>query len=97
MTRWIVLLSVFALVGCATTTPPKQTYLPDGRHGYVIDCSGHGGTWSDCFRQAGDLCSARGYAVVAQEGDTGYQVGTPPYGAYNMSVQTRSLIIACNP
>ena len=95
MKWWFVLIIVSALVGCATA-PPTQTYLSDGRQGYLIDCSGSKKSWGICYQQAGELCGISGYEVVAQGGDTGYRAGTPPSGAYTVSTTTRSLMVACN-
>jgi hypothetical protein len=93
MKRWFVLIIVSALVGCATA--PTQTYLADGRQGYLIDCSGSKKSWGICYQQAGELCGISGYEVVAQGDDTGYRAGTTAYGAYTFSTTTRSLMVAC--
>jgi hypothetical protein len=90
-----MVLLMFALAGCATTVPPQQTYLADGRQGYLIDCSGSKKSWGICYQQAGELCGISGYEVVAQGGDTGYRAGTTTYGAYNFETTTRSLMVAC--
>lgn len=47
-----MLALVSALAGCATAS---QAYTPDGRQGYVIDCSGTALNWGRCYEEAGDL------------------------------------------
>jgi hypothetical protein len=84
----VVLAVVSALVGCATAS---KTYTPDGRQGYVIDCSGQALTWGKCYEKAGDLCGNTGYDILSQTGDQGATVA----GIYGASVITRSLFIAC--
>jgi hypothetical protein len=89
MTRVVFVLAVVsALVGCATAS---QTYTPDGRQGYVIDCSGQALTWGKCYEKAGDLCGSTGYEILSQTGDQGISVA----GVFGASVITRSLVIAC--
>jgi hypothetical protein len=89
MNRVLAVLAVMsALVRCATAS---QTYTPDGRSGYVIDCSGQALNWGKCYQKAGELCSSTGYEILAQTGDQGISVA----GVYGASVITRSLVIAC--
>jgi hypothetical protein len=89
-----IAMLVIGLMGCATTSP-RQTYLPDGRQGYVIECAGVHSSWGDCYQQAGEVCGLQGYEVLAQTGDQGHQSGASPYGAYSQTLITRSLVIAC--
>jgi hypothetical protein len=89
MTRVVVVLAVVsALAGCAMAS---KTYTPDGRQGYMIDCSGTALTWGKCYEKAGDLCGSTGYEILTQTGDQGATVA----GIYGASVITRSLVIAC--
>jgi hypothetical protein len=89
MSRVVFVLAVAAaLVGCATAS---KTYTPDGRQGYVIDCSGQALNWGKCYEKAGDLCGSTGYDILSQTGDQGATVA----GIYGASVITRSLVIAC--
>jgi hypothetical protein len=89
MSRVLAVLAVVsALVGCATAS---KTYTPDGRQGYVIDCSGQALNWGKCYEKAGDLCGNTGYDILTQTGDQGATVA----GIYGASVITRNLIVAC--
>lgn len=83
-----VVLFCLVLAGCANS---RGTYLPDGRRGYAIDCSGSARTWQMCETKAGDLCGSRGYEVVSRTGDQGAVAS----GYFASSVMTRGMTIAC--
>ncbi len=84
-----VLAIVSALVGCATAS---KTYTPDGRQGYVIDCSGQALNWGKCYEKVGDLCGNTGYDILTQTGDQGATVGA---GSTARPSSRRNLVIAC--
>jgi hypothetical protein len=90
----LVLTTVLALSACATS---KQTYMPDGRSGYTIDCSGQALSWGGCFQKAGELCGSKGYDTLAQAGDEGSTMAANQYGLYGGAVITRSMVVACKP
>ncbi len=50
-----------ALVGCGTQ---HATYVPDGRHGYVVTCGGLLSSWSSCLVKAGRACGSEGYEII---------------------------------
>jgi hypothetical protein len=81
MKRLWFFLGLMTMVGCTTVFPPTLTYLPDGRQGYTIECSDS----TQCYQEAGWICGGRGYEIVAAKF----------YGAYSLSLITRSVIIAC--
>ena len=81
MKRLWLCLGIMTLAGCAMVLPPTLTYLPDGRPGYSIACSDS----LECYEQAGWVCGGRGYDVVAAK----------VYGAYSLSLLSRSMIFAC--
>jgi hypothetical protein len=66
MTRKVAIVTVFALLGCATADPIK---LPNGQMGYSIACDGGANRWSSCYKRAAALCPA-GYDLVTQNGET---------------------------
>jgi hypothetical protein len=86
------LLICLLLAGCAQH---KTTYLPDGRHGHSISCSGGALNWNLCYEKAGELCKARGYDVISKEGDQSSSVAGTQYGVYGGTNVTRTLLIAC--
>lgn len=65
-----VLIMILTLSGCAMSS---QTYLPDGRQGYSIDCSGSMLNINVCYKKAADICQSNGYEIVNQnEVNAGY-------------------------
>lgn len=90
------LAAIAALSACATATP---TYLPDGRAGTSINCSGANLSWADCERKAGDLCKERGYDVASATQDGApFAFGTATARSGQVSagtVVTRTMLIAC--
>jgi hypothetical protein len=97
MTRALFVLAVVsALAGCVTAMPSvTQTYTPDGRQGYVVNCSGQAMNWGECYQKAGELCGISGYDVLTHAGDQRNQVIGTPYGVGSDTIITRSLVIAC--
>lgn len=68
--KTLSILSFFLLFGCATSS---QTYLPDGRVGYSINCSGSALNMGMCYDKAADICKTNGYDIVHQsENNQGY-------------------------
>lgn len=61
-----LLAAAVVIAGCATA---KTTYLPDGRSGHSINCSGTALSWAACETKAGDTCKARGYDVISATQD----------------------------
>lgn len=62
----LALSSVALLQGCATAS---QTYLPDGRQGFNLNCSGTMRNWGECQEKAGEICGSRGYDVISHQGE----------------------------
>lgn len=88
----IAAIGLTALAACATA---EQTFLPDGRAGHSIVCSGAALSWADCETKAGNLCKARGYDVASATQD-----GAPIiWGSANQvsggTVINRTMLIAC--
>lgn len=87
---------ITAISGCATAKP---TYLPDGRAGNSINCSGTALSWADCERKAGDLCKERGYDVASATQDGApFAFGTATANSGQLSAGTmitRTMLIAC--
>ena len=90
--RCLLLTAALSLLGCATA---RQTYTPDGRAGYTVDCSGDVLTWSYCYQKAGDLCGTRGYDLLTMVGDPRGAVVTPPTLLTAGAGSARSMLIAC--
>lgn len=93
MNRTIVFaLAGVTLAGCATS---KTVYLPDGRQGHTINCSGGDLSWDMCYKKAGEICQANGYNIIAKEGEQGSMVSGTQYGVFGTSTHKRTLLIAC--
>lgn len=61
-----ILLALFILQGCVTS---KEIFLADGTKGHNINCSGAGMNYSNCLEKAGEICGARGYQILNQQGE----------------------------
>lgn len=85
--RWMVVVGV-VLAGCATA---KETYTPDGRQGYSIQCSGLVLSWANCYEKAGAICVARGYDIISRSDERG-AIATTTYAGTTV---TRTMLVAC--
>lgn len=90
--RLTILAAGLVIGGCVVT---KQTYGPDGRTAVSMNCSGLAMSWASCYEKAGALCGARGYDVLAVNGETGAVITANPQGAFGSTVINRTMMIAC--
>ena len=100
----VVVVIAIAMFGCASST---EVYMPDGRKGYALDCSGLARNWGMCLKKAGEICQAKGYDVFMRDASTGtissvQASGTSnPYGSsygasgFGGTVIYRELLVAC--
>jgi hypothetical protein len=85
-------LALLALAGCATV---KETYAPDGRKSYTLNCSGAARGWDKCEAAAGEICQIKGYDVISRnEADTS-AIGANRSGILGIKNQERSMMVAC--
>lgn len=82
--------------GCATE---RQSYAPDGRKAYSLNCSGLARGWDKCFAAAGNICGGHGYDVLDRS-DESAAMGTAAgnrgsYGASYAQTNERSMLVAC--
>jgi hypothetical protein len=91
MRVFAALLSL-ALCACATV---RETYAPDGRKAYALNCSGSARGWDKCVAKAGQLCGSAGYDVLSANGETGWVAGMGGGNAYGGSTHERSMLVAC--
>jgi hypothetical protein len=92
MTRKVAIVTVFALLGCATADPIK---LPNGQMGYSIACDGGANRWSHCYEKAAALCPA-GYDLITQNGETRPVLVTTAPGMYTGGAMVdREMMIQC--
>lgn len=85
-------LVLLAGSGCATS---RQTFGPDGRQAFSLNCSGLALSWGACYEKAGSICGARGYDVVSANGESGAVVTANPQSAFGSSVISRSMVVSC--
>jgi hypothetical protein len=74
---------VLGVGGCAIS---KDMYLPDGSKGYNISCDGSANSISNCYQKAGEICGAKGYALLNREGEAipfGYSTGNASANSMN--------------
>ena len=83
--RLLISVSIAALfVACATV---KETYSPDGRKAYTLNCSGTARGWDKCYVAAGELCKESGYDIIERSSES--MVGS------SVKTNERSMLIAC--
>jgi hypothetical protein len=58
------LLMALAALATAACSSVHQTYVPDGRRGYVITCGGLLNNYSSCLVKAGRACGSNGYETL---------------------------------
>lgn len=99
--RLLIALSVTALLGACATV--KETYSPDGRKAYALNCSGTARGWDKCYASAGELCKESGYDILDRSSEdasfaaVGGSVNSGGGGIGGSAVKTkeRSMVIAC--
>jgi hypothetical protein len=86
------IVAVMLVAGCATV---HQTYAPDGRNAYSLNCSGTARGWDKCMSAAGELCAAAGYDILdrSSEGASfgGAGANTSEASAFAVKTNERSM------
>jgi hypothetical protein len=59
--RLLITLAALSASACSTV---HQTYVPDGRRGYVITCGGLLNSYASCLVKAGRACGSNGYETL---------------------------------
>jgi hypothetical protein len=101
MVSWWKIASPMALGALAACTGVSVTesYAPDGRPAYAIDCSGDRGGWGKCYAAAGNSCGAAGYDIIDRTsediaGGTSAGISSGFFGSSGKT-HARSLVVAC--
>ncbi len=68
--RFIIAIFVLALAACTTV---HQSYAPDGKVAYTINCS-EPLKWDSCFAKAGNICGSKGYDIL-ERSDNQFSAG----------------------
>ncbi|MCO7571201.1 MULTISPECIES: hypothetical protein [Pseudomonas] len=92
MKRFLILLAVLAIAGCAATA---KTEVKRGKKGLHINCSGLSSSWDKCYTKATQSCGPKGYKVIAKSGDTVEDPGDYPFGLNPAGYTSRSMIVIC--
>ena len=91
MKRFVIVMAVLALAGCATGA---KTHAVRGVSGIEIDCSGVGSSWERCQKRAAKECKGAGYKVLARSDDAKEEeeffFGFNPAG-----LVTRTMLVIC--
>jgi hypothetical protein len=89
-------LALLFFIGCASS---RELYLPDGRAGYALNCSGAARSWGMCLQKAGEICSTRGYDVYMRDASTGgfaaVQASSSNLSGFAGTTVNRELVVAC--
>lgn len=78
--------------GCATV---KESYGPDGRKAYALNCSGLARGWDKCLASAGDVCGAAGYDIIDRNSEDMAAIGGNRGGFSGAKTNERSMLISC--
>lgn len=81
-----------ALVACATVS---NTYAPDGKKAYTLNCSGLSRGWDKCQKAAGDICGEAGYKVLDKSSEDSASVGASNGSLFASKSNERSMMIEC--
>lgn len=99
--RLLIILSVSALLSACATV--KETYAPDGRKAYSLNCSGTARGWDKCYSAAGELCKEAGYDILDRSSEdasfasvagSANRTGGSVSGSA-VKTNERSMVIAC--
>jgi hypothetical protein len=100
----VIVVTATVLFGCASAS---EVYMPDGRKGYALNCSGMARDWGMCLKAAGEMCQVKGYDIFMRDASTGsiasiqasgnFSPYSGSYGAsgFGSTVFNRELLVAC--
>lgn len=92
MNKFLPLIAVLALSGCATS---ETTYLNNGEQGLAIDCSGEANSWATCYEKADASCAGTGYRIVGTDGTPSSQESDKTLGVDVGNYKNRSVVVVC--
>ena len=94
--RTLIICTSVLFGGCATV---HQSYAPDGRVSYNLNCSGLARGWDKCFQAAGDICKEAGFDVLDRSDEPSSTVGGSYSGnrggMFGAQTSERSMAVAC--
>lgn len=87
------LLVAMILSSCATV---RESYAPDGRKSYALNCSGTARGWDKCFSAAGEICGAKGYDILDRSSEGVAAIGGSFQGGFSgAKTNERTMLVAC--
>ncbi|POF43559.1 hypothetical protein B0D71_01730 [Pseudomonas laurylsulfativorans] len=92
MKKFLPLIAILALTGCATS---KETYLANGEQGLSIDCSGEANSWAACYEKADASCAGTGYKIVGTDGTPALKQSDQTLGADVGNYKSRNVVVIC--
>jgi len=95
MNKAFIFMSAIAIANISGCASSSKTFLPDGREGYTINCSGSALSWDLCYSKAGELCKERGYQVIARDGESGMAASANQGLFFAGTTANRSMLIQC--
>jgi len=88
----IAALLAGAISGCATV---RESYAPDGRKAYALNCSGTARGWDKCRAAAGEKCGAAGYDVIDRNSENAAAISGNSSSVVGVQTQERAMMVAC--
>lgn len=99
MRRLLVVVGLVVVSGLPACATVRESYAPDGRKAYALNCSGTARGWDKCFSAAGEKCGANGYDILerSSEGRSYGAAAVNSSGGYASSGTTseRTMLVAC--
>ncbi|KFE56938.1 hypothetical protein [Pseudomonas syringae] len=92
MIRFLSIIAVLGLAGCATSS---NTYLKNGKQGLSIDCSGEAMSWASCYEKADASCAGTGYEIVGTDGTPQPRESDKTLGVDVGNYKARSVLVVC--
>lgn len=91
-----IVFLVLELIACATV---RETYAPDGRKSYALNCSGTARGWDKCYAAAGEKCGSAGYDIIDSNSEdvlSGGMVANRDSAVANTTkTNERTMLITC--
>lgn len=91
-TTILIALAVISTAGCATV---RESYAPDGRKAYALNCSGTARGWDKCLAAAGEKCAAAGYDVLDRNSEDAGTLGASNSTLVGVKTNERTMLVAC--
>ncbi|MEX3942771.1 hypothetical protein AB4Y44_25015 [Paraburkholderia sp. BR10937] len=85
-------VAMLTLGACATV---HESFAPNRRPAYTLNCSGFVRGWDKCFEAAGEICKTAGFDVIDRSDEDADAVEASRSGLFGTKTNERSMVIAC--